>query len=51
MSAATGGSARDAAAMDTTDLAAARIRLFLEKEPVIWLSTTRADGAPHLVPT
>ena len=37
--------------MDTTDLAAARIRRFLETEPVIWLSTTRADGAPHLVPT
>ena len=37
--------------MDTTDLAVARIRMFLEKEPVIWLSTTRADGAPHLVPT
>ena len=37
--------------MDTTDLAAARVRRFLETEPVIWLSTTRADGAPHLVPT
>lgn len=37
--------------MDTTDLAAARVRRFLETEPVIWLSSTRADGAPHLVPT
>jgi len=37
--------------MDTTDLAAARVRRFLETEPVIWLSTIRADGAPHLVPT
>lgn len=37
--------------MDTTDLAAARVRRFLETEPVIWLSTTRAGGAPHLVPT
>ncbi len=37
--------------MDTTDLAAARLHRFLETEPVIWLSSTRADGAPHLVPT
>ena len=37
--------------MDTTDLAAARVRRFLETEPVIWLSTIRTDGAPHLVPT
>ncbi|MEX2182958.1 MAG: pyridoxamine 5'-phosphate oxidase family protein [Chloroflexota bacterium] len=37
--------------MDQTDLAAARVRRFLETEPVIWLSTIRADGAPHLVPT
>ena len=37
--------------MDTTDIAAMRVRRFLETEPVIWLSTTRADGAPHLVPT
>ena len=44
-------SATDAAAMDTTDHAAARVRRFLETEPVIWLSSTRADGAPHLVPT
>ena len=37
--------------MDTTDLAAARVLRFLETEPVIWLSTTCADGRPHLVPT
>lgn len=37
--------------MDQTDLAAARVRRFLDTEPVIWLSTIRADGAPHLVPT
>ncbi len=37
--------------MNTTDLAAARVRRFLETEPVIWLSSTRSDGAPHLVPT
>src|SRR3990170_3652026 len=37
--------------MDTTDLAAARVSRFLETEPVIWLSTVRADGAPHLVPS
>ena len=24
---------------------------FLETEPVVWLSSIRADGAPHLVPT
>lgn len=37
--------------MDTTNLAAARVLRFLETEPVIWLSSTCADGAPHLVPT
>jgi PPOX class probable F420-dependent enzyme len=37
--------------MDATDFAAARVRRFLETEPVIWLSTIRHDGAPHLVPT
>lgn len=37
--------------MDTTDFAAVRVRRFLETEPVIWLSTIRHDGAPHLVPT
>ena len=35
--------------MDTS-LAAARIVRFLEQEPVVWLSTVRADGDPHLVP-
>jgi nitroimidazol reductase NimA-like FMN-containing flavoprotein (pyridoxamine 5'-phosphate oxidase superfamily) len=38
-------------AMDGTTLAAHRVRTFLEREPVIWLSTSRPDGAPHLVPT
>lgn len=38
--------------MDTrSDLAAARLDRFLREEPVIWLSTVRPDGAPHLVPT
>jgi len=37
--------------MDTTTLAADRVRRFLETEPVLWLSSTRADGAPHLVPS
>jgi PPOX class probable F420-dependent enzyme len=36
--------------METTSLAAARIRRFLEQEPVVWLSTVRPDGRPHLVP-
>jgi PPOX class probable F420-dependent enzyme len=36
--------------MDTTSFAAARIRGFLEREPIVWLSTVRPDGAPHLVP-
>ena len=40
----------DPSGMDTTTLAAARIRRFLEQEPVVWLSTVRPDGAPHLVP-
>jgi PPOX class probable F420-dependent enzyme len=35
----------------TTDLAAARVDRFLSEEPVVWLSTVRPDGAPHLVPT
>jgi PPOX class probable F420-dependent enzyme len=35
----------------TTDLAAARLDRFLCEEPVIWLSTVRPDGSPHLVPT
>ena len=35
--------------MDTT-LAGARLRRFLEQEPVVWLSTVRPNGGPHLVP-
>ncbi len=35
----------------TTDLAAARLTAFLEREPVLWLSTVGADGSPNLVPT
>src|SRR4029078_8773221 len=30
--------------------ARARIRRFLEEEPVVWLSTVRPDGTPHIVP-
>ena len=37
--------------MDSRSLAATRVQRFLETEPVIWLSTVCADGAPHLVPT
>jgi PPOX class probable F420-dependent enzyme len=29
---------------------AARLDRFLSEEPVVWLSTVRPDGAPHLVP-
>ena len=29
---------------------AARLDRFLSQEPVVWLSTVRPDGAPHLVP-
>ena len=36
--------------MDSTAVAATRIRRFLEEEPIVWLSTVRPDGAPHLVP-
>jgi PPOX class probable F420-dependent enzyme len=36
--------------MDTHDLAANRVRGFLETEPVIWLSSICADGRPHLIP-
>lgn len=36
--------------MDTS-LATTRIVRFLEQEPVVWLSTVRPDGGPHLVPT
>ncbi len=35
----------------STDLATARLIRFLEREPVIWVSTVGADGSPHLVPT
>ena len=31
-------------------VAAARIRRFLEEEPIVWLSTVRPNGRPHLVP-
>jgi PPOX class probable F420-dependent enzyme len=34
----------------SSTLAAARIRRFLESEPVVWVSTVRPDGTPHLVP-
>lgn len=37
--------------MDSSTVAALRVERFLETEPVIWLSTIRPDGAPHLVPT
>lgn len=36
---------------DHSDLATTRMRRFLETEAVVWLSTVRDDGAPHLVPT
>lgn len=36
--------------MDSTP-AALRVERFLEREPIIWLSSIRQDGAPHLVPT
>ena len=36
--------------MDPTAPTADRIRRFLEEEPVVWLSTVRPDGDPHLVP-
>jgi PPOX class probable F420-dependent enzyme len=31
-------------------LAVARIERFLELEPIVWLSTVRPDGTPHIVP-
>jgi PPOX class probable F420-dependent enzyme len=38
--------------MDTANhLADARLARFLAQEPVIWLSTVRPDGTPHLVPS
>ncbi len=36
--------------MDVQRLATARIIRFLEREPVLWLSTVRPDGGPHVVP-
>jgi PPOX class probable F420-dependent enzyme len=38
--------------MDTqpATVAATRLQGFLEREPVVWLSTVRPDGTPHLVP-
>ena len=36
--------------MDST-AADLRVHRFLEVEPVVWLSSIRQDGAPHLVPT
>src|SRR5262245_50478593 len=36
--------------MDSTSVVATRIRGFLEREPIVWLSTVRPDGTPHLVP-
>jgi PPOX class probable F420-dependent enzyme len=36
--------------MDAQTLAAARIQRFLAEEPIVWLSTVRPDGAPHIVP-
>ena len=36
---------------DTTALApAARIDRLLRSEPVVWMSTVRPDGSPHLIP-
>lgn len=36
--------------MDPTTATADRIRRFLEQEPVVWLSTVRPNGDPHLIP-
>jgi PPOX class probable F420-dependent enzyme len=36
--------------MDSSTIAALRVQRFLETEPVVWLSSIRTDGAPHLVP-
>jgi PPOX class probable F420-dependent enzyme len=36
--------------MDATDAASARVSRLLESEPVVWLSTVKPDGTPHLVP-
>jgi PPOX class probable F420-dependent enzyme len=35
---------------EPADLATARVRRFLEEEPVVWLSTVRPNGTPHIVP-
>jgi len=35
---------------EPTTVAASRIHGFLEREPVVWLSTVLPDGGPHLVP-
>jgi PPOX class probable F420-dependent enzyme len=37
--------------MDSATVAALRVQRFLETEPVVWLSSIRGSGAPHLVPT
>jgi PPOX class probable F420-dependent enzyme len=43
--------ARDDPGMDAIDAApAARVSRLLETEPVVWLSSVRPDGTPHLVP-
>jgi len=37
--------------MDSPDPAAiARIERFLAEEPIVWLSSVRPDGGPHIVP-
>ena len=36
--------------METATLATTRMHRLLEREPVVWLSTVRPDGGPHLVP-
>jgi PPOX class probable F420-dependent enzyme len=36
---------------ETTELSpAARIDRMLRSEPVVWMSTVRPDGVPHLIP-
>src|SRR5262245_39107757 len=37
--------------MDSSTIAALRIQRFLEREPVIWLSSIRPDAAPPPAPT
>jgi len=36
--------------MDSSTAAIARVSRLLEAEPVVWLSTVKPDGTPHLVP-